>query len=201
MEEIANVRRRTQKTKQLMADKRAMELQMMHPQLFAHDPSLEPTDPYGTPQGTKMEGSGMMRQGAKDREDERLAMEVMGVKDKVKKIRGRGGGPTAFQPQGLQVSHAQASAGPGAVPAQAMGVAPQAPASFKRNAVGMGKKMLGEDMKGTYKGGACGECSGASNGRMVGGARAMRGAAIAKLMKEKGLKLGEASRMLKEMSK
>jgi hypothetical protein len=234
MEELSNVRRKTQNAKRLLADKRAMEMLMQHPQTLEPLPSMA-RNPYGTPSGMKMKGGAKnidismeviptpkkikgsaMRQTEKDMEDERLAMEIKGLKNKTKKLRG-GFGPTSFQPQGLQITTAPGTAiTPGGIASNTTGVPDQPPASFRRNQVGMGKKMLGQDMKGTYRGGAmcgsgmcgcgmcetgCDDCVGGTNGRMVGGARAMRGAAIAKLMKEKGVTLGQASKMLKEMSK
>jgi hypothetical protein len=126
-----------------------------------------------------------------------------------------GGAKQIETPMGFEVEHAvsdMAQVPPGGRPALAYGSAPQAPASFARNTVGMGMpepsvkaaKMRAKAMKG------------GSNGRMVGaglettstnlpsaqigngGKRAARGAAISKLMKEHGMTLGEASRHLKE---
>jgi hypothetical protein len=91
---------------------------------------------------------------------------------------------------------------------------PEAPASFRRNRVGMGKvakvSMMGDALP---TGGAmCGSGPGCGCGgekpmlgrpghgvKKAGSESAkMRGAKISRLMKEKGMKLGEASRYLKE---
>lgn len=110
-----------------------------------------------------------------------------------------GRGPKSAPPSGLQVSHASMSSAlsglpgqglggqdvpPGGVAPVAYGSAPQAPASFQRNSVGMGKAM--PDAK--------------HGGRVTvsGAGRSARGQAISKLMKNKGLTLGQASKYLKE---
>lgn len=138
-----------------------------------------------------------------------------------------GGAKQIETPMGFQVAHAQSDMGqvpPGGRPAMAYGSPPQAPASFARNSVGMGMpepsmkaaKMRAKSMKGGSNGRMVGagvlriEHGGAAgitstnlpsaqigNG-MAGGKRAVRGAAISKLMKEHGMTLGEASRHLKE---
>lgn len=115
---------------------------------------------------------------------------------------------------------------PGGMAPIAYGNAPQAPASFKRNTVGAGRPagagmcggavsrkgredeklamevkgvkdkvsqvaLLGRPGHGVYKGGAVAKMT-------TGGGRSARGQAIAKLMREKGMSLGEASKYLKE---
>ena len=77
---------------------------------------------------------------------------------------------------------------PNGIAPMAYGNVPQAPASFKRNTVGMGRprKALGADGHGM-----------APAPKMAGG-RSARGQMISKLMKEKGLTLGQASKWLKE---
>lgn len=110
----------------------------------------------------------------------------------------------------------------------AYGSAPQAPATFQRNSVSLGSKgllpsaavgngrkrkahdapsvhstmnemeggvVLGRPGHGVYKGVAS---TVAPAPAMAGGARAKRGAAVSKLMKEKGMTLGEASKYVKE---
>lgn len=69
---------------------------------------------------------------------------------------------------------------------------PQAPASFKRNTVGMGRprKTLGADGHGMAP---APKMSGAGSG-----ARSARGQMISKIMRERGLTLGQASKYLKE---
>jgi len=104
------------------------------------------------------------------------------------------------EPAGRQVSHAIArDIPPGAVPAQAYGNPPQAPASFARNTVGMGmpepsqkaaRRRLKEPMNG-------GNMPPVGSGAPRNG-RHSRGAAISRLMKEHGMTLGQASRHLKE---
>lgn len=149
-------------------------------------------------------------------------MEMMDKKSK--KVRG-GAGPMSAPPMGRQVLHARMSPAEQGLPGQALGGqdvppgglapiaygnTPQAPASFQRNTIGMGrpagagmygegmvcstkanggaKALLGRPGHGTQQGGAmCG-----------GGARSARGQAIAKLMREKGMTLGQASKHLKE---
>jgi len=163
-----------------------------------------------------------------------------------------GAGPISAPPSGLEVSHAmmspaqqglagQALGGqdvpPGGLAPVAYGSVPQAPASFKRNTVGMGrasgagKKMacggavtqkgredekLGMEVKGLKDkvamvvarkkapvGGAK-DCSGCMSCKGSGPAGAgkkkssARGQMISKLMKEKGMTLGQASKYLKE---
>lgn len=80
---------------------------------------------------------------------------------------------------------------PNGIAPVAYGNAPQAPASFKRNTVGMGRprKALGADGHGM-----------APAPKMVGsGARSARGQLISKLMREnKGMTLGQASKHIKE---
>jgi hypothetical protein len=162
---------------------------------------------------------------------------------KGRKMKG-GAGPISGHPSGIQVGHAlmspaqqglagQALGGqdvpPGGVAPMAYGNAPQAPASFARNSVGMGrpagagKALLGRPGHGTFQGGAVMKQSakdredeklgmevamlkkkgGAMKGcaaTACGGAskRSARGQAIAKLMKEKGMTLPQASKYLKE---
>lgn len=79
---------------------------------------------------------------------------------------------------------------PNGVAPMSYGNVPQAPASFRRNTVGMGKprKALGADGHGL-----------APAPKMVGsGARSARGQMISRIMKERGLSLGQASKYLKE---
>ena len=118
----------------------------------------------------------------------------------------------ALPPAGLEVEHALMSPAkvglPGAslggqdVPPNglapvAYGSAPQAPASFKRNTVGLGAQYpLPSAQVGTGRKKKAVVIEEATV--VKGGARAQRGAAISKLMKEKGMTLGEASRYLKE---
>jgi hypothetical protein len=123
-----------------------------------------------------------------------------------------GGNKVNETPQGVEVEHARmpGNTPAGAVPAVAYGNAPQAPASFKRNTVGMGKSMeavkrgrgrprkavpVAEEM----------EMSSSSEEEMkkpmkkkASGRKSARGAMVSKLMKTKGLSLGEASRYIKE---
>lgn len=147
-----------------------------------------------------------------------------------------GGAKEIEQPMGNQVisAVAQSQVPPGGRAALAYGSAPQAPASFARNSVGMGQGGAhlmpdGSIMAGKPCKVARGMRGAGSNGRMIGagqltihhdgagmettstnlpsaqigngmcgGKRAIRGAAISKLMKEHGMTLGEASRHLKE---
>jgi hypothetical protein len=163
------------------------------------------------------------------------------------KMKTGGAGPISAPPSGLEVSHAmmspaqqglqgQALGGqdvpPGGLAPVAYGNVPQAPASFKRNAVGMGrpsgagKKMacggavtqkgredekLGMEMKGLKDkvamvvarkkapvGGAC--CNTCTGGVASGAGKksSARGQMISKIMKSKGMTLGQASKYLKE---
>jgi hypothetical protein len=96
-----------------------------------------------------------------------------------------GFGGTTSAPMGREVDHglADSQLAPNTVAPVAYGNPPQAPASFRKNTVGMGKPA-----------GKCG---------MTGGAKAprkpsARGAMISKLMKEKGMTLGQASKHIKE---
>ena len=85
----------------------------------------------------------------------------------------------------------------------AYGNAPQAPASFQRNTVGMGRAGAmegGARTGGARTGGVAKACV---EGAMEGGAKkkrmpSARNQAISRLMKEKGMSLGEASRYVKE---
>jgi hypothetical protein len=92
---------------------------------------------------------------------------------------------------------------PGGIAPIAYGSPPQAPASFKRNTVGMGKLSvhIGHDEPmegGRVRVAGAGKKKCATGGAVSGGARAMRGAAISKLMREQGMTLGQASKHLKE---
>jgi hypothetical protein len=115
---------------------------------------------------------------------------------------------------------------PGGIAPQAYGSAPQAPASFKRNTIdvgsegllpypsaarGAGRKLKHSapsvhstlnDMDGGVVVGNPGHPShsrkGVQQAKVVGGARSARGEMIKKIMKEKGLSLGQASKYLKE---
>ncbi len=162
-----------------------------------------------------------------------------------------GAGPISAPPSGLEVSHAfmspaqqglagQALGGqdvpPGGMIPVAYGNVPQAPASFQRNTVGMGrpagagkKKMacggavtqksredekLGMEVKGLKdkvamvvarkKGGVssgAGACCNTCTGGVASGAgkkSSARGQMISKIMKSKGMTLGQASKYLKE---
>ena len=102
---------------------------------------------------------------------------------------------------------------PNALSSRVYGNPPQAPENFERNMVGEGKpmsmkarKMREADMQGAgvlrieHGGGMNAQVDGTgSNGRVVGcGKRSARGQAIAKLMREKGMSLPEASKYLKQ---
>jgi hypothetical protein len=152
-----------------------------------------------------------------------------------------GAAPRGLAPSGVQVSHAYMTPAkmglpgsglggqdvpPGGQAPMAYGSAPQAPANFQRNSVGIGSQgllpsaqtgngrkrtahkapsvhstmnemeggaVLGRPGHGVYKG-----LSQAVAQPMAGGARAKRGQAISKCMKEKGMTLGEASKYIKE---
>ena len=111
---------------------------------------------------------------------------------------------------GIQVEHAMmapalahtASGGqdvpPGGMAPRAYGNAPQAPASFQRNTVGMGMAGSGK-LKITHDG----EMAGAGKLKITHGGEKpkrtnARGQMISKLMKEHGMSLPEASRYIKE---
>lgn len=107
---------------------------------------------------------------------------------------GAGGATISAAPAGIEVEHgvADSQLAPNVRPAVAYGNPPQASASFKKNTVGMGRKMTGCGINGMV----APEC-------MSGGAKkarkpSARGAMISKLMKEKGMTLGQASKYLKE---
>lgn len=154
-------------------------------------------------------------------------MEMMDKKSK--KVRG-GAGPMSAPPMGRQVVHARMSSTQQGLPGQglggqdvppgglapiAYGNTPQAPASFARNTIGMGRPAGAGMYGGAMPAGAGMVCStkerggakallgrpghGTQQGGVVsGGGRSARGQAIAKLMREKGLTLGQASKHLKE---
>lgn len=130
-----------------------------------------------------------------------------------------GGNKVNETPQGVEVEHARmpGNTPAGAVPAVAYGNAPQAPASFKRNTVGMGKLSI------THGGAShCGEKRGRGRPRKAvpvaeememsageeemkkpmkkkaSGRKSARGAMVSKLMKQHGMSLGEASKYIKE---
>lgn len=120
-------------------------------------------------------------------------------------------------PMGLQVVHARQTPArmglpgsglggqdvpPGGLPAVAYGSPPQAPSSFKRNTVGMGVLDVANLAGGMKKRGRPAkkveiEMMVEEPKMMKGGARSMRGAAVSRLMKSKGMTLAEASRYLK----
>lgn len=127
---------------------------------------------------------------------------------------GAGVGKYNPDPQGIEVAHARIDSqlNPGAIAPVAYGNAPQAPASFKRNTVGMGKLSI-------THGGAKGRKSApvvnvvdvdVSEEEMMpparkqkkavsaGDKRKVRGALISKLMKSKGMTLAQASKYIKE---
>lgn len=83
-----------------------------------------------------------------------------------------------------------ATVAPGAMAPTAAGAVPFAPASFKRNTVGMGKSKVGST--------AVVHSMPAEVAAIKGGKRTERGQKIAKLMKEHKMSLAEASRYLKE---
>jgi hypothetical protein len=152
------------------------------------------------------------------------------------RVRGKGGigyaaqGADSTPGEGRMVLHARMSqpltrmtaAGgenvvPGGMAPIAYGSAPQAPASFMRNTVGMGQAakmgkmhrmpdgsmmpgathggagLLGRPGHGVYKGAATGAAAPAGAGK-----RSARGAAVSRVMREKGMSLAEASRYIKE---
>jgi len=109
-------------------------------------------------------------------------------------------------PQGTEISHARMSSQqmvPGAVAPVAYGNAPQAPESFRRNTVGMGRRKAApqvvievsseseEEEKPKRKGKA-------KAAAPAGDKRKSRGAMISKLMRENGMTLPQASRYIKE---
>jgi hypothetical protein len=105
---------------------------------------------------------------------------------------GASGGTTSAPPAGLEVEHgiADSQLAPNVRPAVAYGNPPQAVDSFKNNTVGMGRprKMAGAALAGAAMAGA---------GKKT-RAPSARGAMISKLMKEKGMTLGQASKHIKE---
>jgi len=139
-------------------------------------------------------------------------------------VRKRGGaGPISHPPSGLQVSHAlmspaqqglpgQALGGqdvpPGGVAPVAYGNVPQAPSSFKRNTVGMGRpagagKKVSEQGREDDKLGMEVAMLRKKVDKDIAGAgkkkSSVRGQMISKLMRENpGLTLGQASKYLKE---
>ena len=205
----------------------------------------------------KLYGSGQITEKARDK--------LLKALDEKKSMKG-GAGPISSAPSGLQVSHAtmspaqqglagQALGGqdvpPGGVAPVAYGSVPQAPASFERNTVGMGRPagagknkmacggampthrmpdgtimpgakhggvvskkgredeklgmeiaMIKKKMKGSAPpagaGAPCMTCKGGAPPAGAGKKSTARGQAIAKLMKEKGMTLGQASKFLKE---
>jgi hypothetical protein len=121
-------------------------------------------------------------------------------------------------PASARVPVSGATLAPGAVAPVSSGAPPQAPAAFRRNRVGMGKKVTMMEGGASCRAGSCG-CGGAKQGRkarederlgmevkglkdkMEGGAMSsakLRGAKISRIMKSKGLSLGQASKYLKE---
>jgi hypothetical protein len=205
----------------------------------------------------KLFGNGQMTEKARN--------DLLKLLDGKKSMKG-GAAPISSAPSGLQVSHAtmspaqqglagQALGGqdvpPGGVAPVAYGSVPQAPASFQRNTVGMGKAagagknkmacggampthrmpdgtimpgakhggvvskkgredeklgmeiaMIKKKMKGSAPpagaGAPCMTCKGGAPPAGAGKKSTARGQAIAKLMKEKGMTLGQASKFLKE---
>lgn len=105
---------------------------------------------------------------------------------------GSGGGTSSAPPAGLEVEHgiADSQLAPNVRPAVAYGNPPQAVEAFKNNTVGMGRprKMAGAALAGAAMAGA---------GKKT-RAPSARGGMISKLMKEKGMTLGQASKHLKE---
>jgi hypothetical protein len=85
---------------------------------------------------------------------------------------------------------------PGGVAPVAYGNVPQAPKSFERNSVGMGRAGGGMAGAGTLKITHSGE--GMAGGEKKKKAPTARGLMVSRLMKEKGMSLGEASRYIKE---
>lgn len=83
-----------------------------------------------------------------------------------------------------------ATVAPGAMAPTAAGAVPFAPASFKRNTVGMGKSKMAAV--------AVAHSMPAEVAAMKGGKRSERGQKIAKLMREHKMSLAEASKYLKE---
>jgi len=108
---------------------------------------------------------------------------------------GAGGGTTSAPPFGKQVEHnvADSQLAPNVRPAVAYGNPPQAVVGFKRNTVGMGrpKNVCGSAMNGSAMNG-----TGIATKKTR--APSARGGMISKLMKEKGMTLGQASKHLKE---
>lgn len=171
----------------------------------------------------------------------RVASGIMGGAKPRKGCRGGAGKQVAAPPAGIEVEHAMMSPAeqglpgmgtggqdvpPGGKAPLAYGSPPQAPESFRRNTVGMGKgkaqmgcmgckgkclcsggakKMLGQtrkdkederlamEIKGVKDKVAGGVPSGAGMNK-----RSARGAMVSKLMKERGMTLGEASKYIKE---
>jgi hypothetical protein len=85
---------------------------------------------------------------------------------------------------------------PGGVAPVAYGNVPQAPKSFQRNSVGMGRAGGGMAGAGTLHITHSG--MGAAGGEKKKRAPSQRGQMISRLMKEKGMSLGEASKYIKE---
>jgi hypothetical protein len=114
---------------------------------------------------------------------------------RAKKVRGGAGMFAASAapenaPSAMRVPASGATIAPGAEAPKSAGAPAFAPASFKRNTVGMGKPAM--------KGGAKAHLMPTEMAAVKGGRRAERGQMIAQLMREHKMSLGEASRYLKE---
>lgn len=119
-----------------------------------------------------------------------------------KHIKGGSGDKLIPHPMGSEIAHAPFSPGqmtPGAIAPVAYGNPPQAPASFKRNTIGMGRKMPKQEVAEMSSSESEEEekmiCKGGASNK-----RKARGALVSKLMREKGMSLAEASRYIKEKS-
>lgn len=141
---------------------------------------------------------------------------VLGALGAGRKVRKGGAAPVSMPPAGVEVLHARMSHAKDGLAGQALGGqdvppnglvpvaygnAPQAPSSFKRNTVGMGHMAgAGQSRKAREDEKLGMEVAELKKKVSRGGAKKQseRGKLISKVMKEKGLTLGQASKWIKE---
>ena len=213
MEEIQNEMRMNRSKKEAKRDMRAVEKMARHNQIEKYDNGLVGTDPHGLPHGggdaglARVVGRGRKAKAAvpalvvKECESSDTDEEVRGgarkagemLKEHLMKLHGKKYVKHFYGSGGIEVGHAAAvsEVPPGGLAPVAYGNVPQAPASFRRNAVGEGMSM---DKK--VKG------AGMADAGMVGSGKPKRTNAraqkIGALMRSKKMTLAEASRYLKE---
>jgi len=224
MEEVQNRLRVAQSGRKRMADARAMEKLSQRPQLSVYDNEPEPKEAMEGAGMERLVGSGKKRgkkAAAAAPAGHSAEAEGVAFARHLKKLKGKeffdafhkglmSGGAMEMECEEMSSSDEEMEGGrmpaapivpPGGVRARTEGNPPQAPKSFQRNSVALDRAARYEDEVPPAEGVGSGNLhiTHEGAGKPKSAKRSARGQMIARLMKEEGLTLPQASKRLKDM--